>query len=187
MEKINVMRMYEKEVCNIQLGDKIIVPLAEFGEFTATAHKITDKGVLFIFDDYVAKHQMNKKNTNKGGFEKSDLKKWLDTVLFEAFPDYLKGRIEKLSIPTVGELCGHEDEWDNEHFEPDDDEQLPLMKECRNRVAYFNNDLKCGWLRNAAKKEVSAVYFAGVLYEGITAYYSASNSIGVRPEFWMVR
>ena len=187
MEKINVMRMYEKEVCNIQLGDKILIPLAEFGEFTATAHKITDKGVLFIFDDYVAQHQMNKKDTNKGGFEKSDLKKWLDTVLFEALPDWLKGRIEKLSIPTVGELFGHEDEWDNEYFEPDTDEQLPLMKERRNRVAYFNNNLEWGWLRNAVKKEVSAAYFA-LVGTGGTAYCdSASSSCGVRPEFWLVR
>ena len=187
MEKINVMRMYEKEVCNIQLGDKILIPLAEFGEFTATAHKITDKGVLFIFDEYVAQHQMNKKDTNKGGFEKSDLKKWLDTVLFEAFPDWLKGRIEKLSIPTVGELFGHEDKWDNEYFESDMDEQLLLMKERRNRVAYFDNDLSWGWLRNAVKKEVSAAGFARVNCSGYTTYGRASNSFGVRPEFWLVR
>ena len=187
MEKINVMRMYEKEVCNIQLGDKILIPLAELGEFTATAHKITDEGVLFIFDDYVARHPMNKKDTNKGGFEKSDLKKWIDTVLFESFPDWLKGRIEKLSIPTVGELFGHDDEWDNEHFEPDTDEQLPLMKERKNRVAYFNNEWSWGWLRNAVKKEVSAAFFASVNSVGTANYDGASYSYGVRPEFWLVR
>ena len=53
MEKINIMRMHKEEVYEIQLGDKIIIFLKEFGEFTATAHKITDEGVLFIFDDYV--------------------------------------------------------------------------------------------------------------------------------------
>lgn len=187
MEKIKVMRTYEKEVANIQVGDKIQVPLAEFGEFTATAHKVTDSGVLFIFDDYVAQQPMNKKNTNKGGFAKSDLKKWMDTVLFEAFPDWLKGRIENLSIPTVGEMFGHEDEWDNEHFEPDTDEQLPLMKERRNRVAYFDNDIEWGWLRNATKKDMSAAYFAVVGTYGTTICYNASDSYGVRPEFWLVR
>lgn len=187
MEKINVMRTYEKEVANVQVGDKILVPLAELGEFTATAHKVTDAGVLFIFDDYVAQQPMNKKNTNKGGFEKSDLKKWMDTVLFEAFPDWLKGRIEKLSIPTVGEMFGHEDDWDNEHFEPDTDEQLPLMKERRNRVAYFNNGIEWGWLRNATKKNVSAADFARVGNYGNAGYGNASGSRGVRPAFWLVR
>ena len=53
------------------------------GDFTATAHKITDKGVLFIFDDYVVSKAMNEANTNEGGFEESDLKKWIDSVLLE--------------------------------------------------------------------------------------------------------
>lgn len=80
MESIKVIRKYEKEVQNIQEGDQILISLAEIGEFTATAYKVTDKGVLFIFDEYVASQPMNNKNTNKGGFEKSDLKKWMDSV-----------------------------------------------------------------------------------------------------------
>ena len=160
MESIKVIRKYEKEVQNIQEGDQILISLAEVGEFTATAYKVTDKGVLFIFDEYVASQPMNNKNTNKGGFEKSDLKKWMDSVLFMAFPDWLRDRITDLSIPTVGEMFGHEDEWDNDHFEPDTDEQLPLMGKRKNRVAYLNNEWEWGWLRNAMKKEYSSAYFA---------------------------
>ena len=140
------------ETKEIVVGDQILVSLAELGDFTATAHKITDKGVLFIFDDYVTSRPMNNKNTNKGGYEKSDLKKWIDCVLLEAFPEELKNRIADLSIPTVGELFGHDDEWNNEHFEPDTDEQLLLMKERRNRVAYLNNEWEWGWLRNPQKR-----------------------------------
>lgn len=187
MEGIKVIRKYEKEVRNIQEGDQILIPLAEIGEFTATAYKVTDKGTLFIFDEYVASQPMNKKNTNKGGFEKSDLKKWMDSVLFMAFPDWLRDRISDLSIPTVGETFGHEDEWNNEHFEPDTDEQLPLMKERKNRVAYLKNEWEWGWLRNAMKKEHSSAYFAFVGSNGLTYYYSASASGGVRPEFWLVK
>lgn len=187
MESIKVIRKYEKDVQNIQEGDQILIPLAELGEFTATAYKVTDKGVLFIFDEYVASQPMNKKNTNKGGFEKSDLKKWVDSVLFMAFPDWLRDRITDLSIPTVGEMFGHEDEWDNEHFEPDTDEQLPLMKELRNRVVYLKNEWEWGWLRNAMKKEHSSAGFAYVTDGGYTNYYAASSSCGVRPEFWLVK
>ena len=59
---MNVIRKQELEVQDIQqiqMGDQIVVSLAEFGEFTATAQKITEKGVLFMFDDCIAEHQMN--------------------------------------------------------------------------------------------------------------------------------
>lgn len=187
MESIKVIRKYEKEVQDIQEGDQILIPLAEMGEFTATAYKVTDKGALFIFDEYIASQPMNNKNTNNGGFEKSDLKKWMDSVLFMAFPDWLRDRITDLSIPTVGEMFGHEDEWDNERFEPDTDEQLPLMRERENRVAYLKNEWEWGWLRNAMKKEYSSAGFAGVSGHGNTHSYSASYSGGVRPEFWLVK
>lgn len=187
MEKINVMRMCKKDVNSILVGDKILVPLNGFGTFTATAHKITDEGVLFIFDNYVVQHQMNEKDINECDFEKSDLKKWLDAVLFEAFPDWLKGRIVKLSIPTAGELFGHEDEWCNEYIEPDAEEQLPLMKERRNRVAYFNDNMYWGWLRNTVKKEMFDDAFAVVSHYGYAAYSGALSFLGVRPEFLLIR
>ena len=92
-----------------------------------------------------------------------------------------------LTIPTLGEICGLGDNWDKEHIEPDDDEQLPLMKQRRNRVAYYNNDCAWGWLRNATKKEFSSAHFAYVSSLGGTNYGGASDSCGVRPEFWLVR
>ncbi len=187
MENIKVLRRQELETKEVMVGDQILVSLAEIGNFTATAHKITDKGVLFIFDEYVTSRPMNNQRTNEGGYEESDLKKWIDTVLLAAFPEELKSRIDDLSIPTVGELFGHDDEWDNEHFEPDEDEQLPLMKERRNRVAYFNNECEWGWLRNAVKQRFSSASFAGVSGDGSTYYCGASASHGVRPEFWLVR
>lgn len=187
MENIKVLRRQELETKEVMVGDQILVSLAEIGNFTATAHKITDKGVLFIFDEYVTSRPMNNQRTNEGGYEESDLKKWIDTVLLAAFPEELKSRIDDLSIPTVGELFGHDDEWDNEHFEPDEDEQLPLMKERRNRVAYFNNECEWGWLRNAVKQRFSSALFASVDGVGHTNSFYALASVGVRPEFWLVR
>lgn len=187
MENIKVLRRQELETREVMVGDQILVSLAEIGNFTATAHKITDKGVLFIFDEYVTSRPMNNQRTNAGGYEESDLKKWIDTVLLAAFPEELKNRIDDLSIPTVGELFGHDDEWNNEHFEPDEDEQLPLMKERRNRVAYLNDEWEWGWLRNAVKQRFSSATFAAVAAGGDTSYHGASASGGVRPEFWLVR
>ena len=184
---MKVLRKQEIDTANIQVGDQMVIPLAELGEFTATAHKVTDEGVMFIFDDYVTRRPMNNRDTNKGGFEKSDLKKWMDTVLFMAFPDELRDKIYGLTLPTVGQIVGHEDEWDNKNLEPDIDEQLPLMKECKNRIACFEDQLAWGWLRNATKEEFSSAGFAYVNYGGATDYANASYSLGVRPEFWLVK
>ena len=184
---MKVLRKQEIDTANIQVGDQTVIPLAELGEFTATAHKVTDEGVMFIFDEYVTCRPMNNRSTNKGGFEKSDLKKWMDTVLLMAFPEELRDKIYGLTIPTVGQVVGHEDEWDNKNLEPDIDEQLPLMKECKNRIACFEDQLTWGWLRNATKEEFSSAYFALVNGYGSAGYHYASDSLGVRPEFWLVK
>ena len=172
---------------DIKVGDKMMVPLGKLGNFTATVQKVTNNKVLFIFDDYVAKRPMNEDGGNAGGYSQSDLKKWIDTELYNMFPAVLKQRMTGLSIPTLGEICGWADKWDRDHIEADDDEQLPLMKQRRNRVAYYKNDCEFGWLRNATKKEFSSANFACVSYYGASDYNGASNSNGVRPEFWLVR
>ena len=141
---MKVLRKQEIDTANIQVGDQMVILLAELGEFTATAHKVTDEGIMFIFDDYVTRRPMNNRDTNKGGFEKSYLKKWMDTVLFMAFPEELRDKIYGLTLPTVGQIVGHEDEWDNKNLERVDD---------------------CGY----------------------SNFGYASNSNGVRPEFWLVK
>lgn len=182
---MNVLRKVKISTENVKIGDQIEISLSGgLGNFTATAHKITDAGVLFLFDDYVISMPMNERDTNEGGFEHSDLKKWMDDFLIKAFPAWLKGRISNLTLPSVGELFGHEDEWNENHFEPDSDKQLLLMKERKNRVAYFNNEIEWGWLRNAVNSSANFAYVNNV---GYAFYNNASYSSGVRPEFLLVR
>lgn len=170
-----------------EVGDKTTIKLSGLGEFTATVHKVTDDKVMLIFDDYVAERPMNESGTNKGGFEDSNLNKWLHTEFVKALPYSIRARLADVTIPTVGEMFGWDDEWDRNHFEADNDKQLPLMKQRRNRVAYYNNECECGWLRNATKKEFSSAHFALVYYDGGTGYNDASLSRGVRPEIWLVK
>lgn len=179
----NGVPKHEYDFSKTKVGDKITVDLKDFGSFEATAHEVTDNDVLFIFDDYIAERSMNEKPTNEGGYEKSDLKKWIDSYLYNSFPLELKNRMLELTIPTVGQMIGWDDEWDKEHFESDGDEQLPLMKKRRNRVAYFNNECEWDWLRNAMKKEYSSAFFAVVASYGRAYCIFASSSGGVRPYF----
>ena len=172
----------KSDLKDAEVGDKTTIKLDGLGEFAATVHK-----VMLIFDDYVAERPMNESDTNEGGFEDSDLNKWLHTEFVKALPYSIRARLTDVTIPTVGEMFGWDDKWDRNHFEADNDKQLPLMKQRRNRVAYYNNECECGWLRNATKKEFSSAYFASVYAHGNTYYGSASGSLGVRPEIWLVK
>lgn len=182
---MKVARTIQIKTDDFIVGDQITIKLKGFGKFTATVQKIEENKILFLFDEIVGKHCMNEQNKNEGGFDASDLKKWLNEVLLPAFPKKLKSRIIELTIPTYGEVFGHNEYYEN--FEPDNDEQLPSMKRRGNRVCDYDNDWEWWWLRNAMKKEKSAANFAVVNSYGYTNCRGASSAIGVRPEFWLVK
>lgn len=178
----------KSDLKDAELGDKTFMELDGLGEFTATVYKVTDDKVMLIFDDYVTRRPMNESRTNNGGFEASDLNKWLHTEFVKALPYSIRARLTDVTIPTVGEMFGWDDKWNRDHFVADNDKQLPLMKQRRNRVAYYNNGCECGWLRNATKKEFSSARFANVGYGGgDRAYYFVSSYAGVRPEIWLTK
>jgi hypothetical protein len=177
----------KSDIKDAEVGDKTTLKMNKLGEFTATVHKVTDDKVMLIFDDYVVKRPMNGLDTNKGRFEDSDLNEWLHTEFVKALPYSIRSRLTDVTIPTVGEMFGWDDEQNRNHFEADNDKQLPLMMRIYNRVAYYNNEYECGWLRNATKKEFSSARFAFVSGNGNTGYYYASYSFGVRPEIWLVK
>lgn len=182
---MKVARTIQIKTDDLMVGDQITVKLKGFGKFTATAQKIEGNNILFLFDKTVTKHCMNEQNKNEGGFDASDLKKWLNEVLLPAFPKKLQNRITELTIPTYGEVFGHDDYYTN--FEPDNDEQLPSMKRLGNRSCDFDGDWEWWWLRNAMKKEKSAPHFACVSRYGSPNSSGASSANGVRPEFWLVK
>lgn len=182
---MKVARKVQFKTNEICVGDQITVRLSGFGKFTATAQRVADKGILFLFDEVIARHPMNEtNNTNEGGFDKSDMRRWLRETVLPAFPEKLRTRIREITLPTYGEIFGHDDFYEN--FEPDD-EQFELMKRRGNRVCDFEDDWCWWWLRNATKRSVSSADFAFVHGHGGTDCGTASNSGGVRPEFWLVK
>lgn len=182
---MKVTRKVQFKTNEICVGDRITVRLSGFGKFTATAQRVTDKGILFLFDEVIARHLMNETNTNEGGFDKSDMCRWLRETVLPAFPEKLRTRIREITLPTYGEIFGHDDFYEN--FEPDDDEQFELMKRRGNRVCDFEDDWCWWWLRNATKRSVSSARFARVDGRGYADCNRASASSGVRPEFWLVK
>lgn len=165
------------------VGDQIEINLDGFGVFTATAQKVTNDSVIFMFDDCVAVMPMNTTSTNEGGYEKTGLCYWINNVLRKAFPEEIRKKIMDISIPTYSQMFGH-DEFYNEYFEPDNDEQFELMRKRTNRMSCYKNKPRCFWLLNAIKKETSVSDFAGVDVDGEAACSDgAAYSHGVRPVF----
>ena len=177
---MKIERMTEIETSDIEVGDRLRV-----GRYTATCQKVTEKGATFLLDQYLDRPMpMNKKNTNHGGYDNSDLRKYLqsDTVLsdFEEIRPYMKpwNNGDLLRIPFFSEIFGQEDA---EYFETDGCEQWELMKDRKNRNAFRQNCLEWGWLQN--KRKGSAADFALVANRGYAVCATALGSAGVRPAF----
>ena len=175
-----VMRRVKIEVNRPKIGDQIIVD-----HYTATCQEITPKGALFLLDQYLDRaFPMNWNDTNKGGYEKSDLRKALqsDEVL-DIFADIRDHMIpfddgDLLRIPFAGEMfCTGLSNW----AEPDGHERWSLMQDRRNRLALRCGDYEWGWLQN--KDKASPTDFCVVGDVGFASNWSASGVLGVRPVF----
>ena len=170
---MKVKRRIELETEDFCIGDRIVIKLKNYESVnvTATAQKVTKDGTLFLFDNAIVRMAMNSMIRSS----------WLNNMLLPLFPKKLQENISYITIPTYGQIFGHDDFYKN--FEPDDDEQFELMKRRGNRVCYFEGDQCSWWLRNQTKKEVSSAVFAGVYCDGGPNCNLASHSVGIRPVF----
>ena len=159
------MKFYTEK---LQIDDQIKVNLKGIGKFTATVQKVQDDGYLFMFDECVAKHVMNEDGTNKGGYSESDLCRWINEELLPAFPRKIRDRMSYISIPSYGQMFGHNNFYDA-CVEQDYDEQFELMKNIKNRISIYDNEPISNYLINRLE---SSDY--------------ASASFGVRPIFFLV-
>lgn len=180
---MKITRTMTIETNEIQIGDRIQV-----GHYTATCQKLPEEGLaLFFLDQYLDKAmQMNKKNTNAGGYDASDLRKELNSgkILDEFTPLELAPfeNGDLLRLPFYGEMFGHDDWYNSGAVEPDDCEQWPLMKERANRITERKGEsYEWGWLQNI--RQGSAADFCAVADGGHARGWAASTSVGVRPAF----
>ena len=160
---MKIYRMVEIDPNHIQIGDKMDVYLTNISLFKATAHRIDAR-------------------TNLGGYEASDMQRWLKEDIFPLFPDDLKNVITSLTLPSYGMIFGH-DEWGDRTLESDDDPQFVLMKKRNNRVADFYDYEDAYWLRNANLQVLSSESFGLVDCEGAHTHCLATYPYGVRPVF----
>lgn len=167
---MNVIRDQYVTTDEVRVGDRMILDMGDLGTFDATIHKVEGNQALIIFDGCVAEMPMNK-----------ELYNWLDGEFKSKLPDWIRDKVLQVTIPTYGMIFGHDEFYKN--FKPDEDEQLPLMRKRRNRVADYNDDYEWWWLQN---KAYGSTNFAFVYYNGNTNYYNASYTFGVRPAIYVL-
>lgn len=182
-----------KQLRSLTIGDKLMLqPIDREGgmdffkaPMVFVVHE-TGQSLLLISEDSLFEYRMHNGGTVTQ-FEETDLYKYLNTEFKSTLPkdiqDLLIGDIQ---IPTAGMMFGQNDGWCNEYLVMDSHEQLPLMKQCMNRVTVNkDNEMTWWWLSNKVKKGISAMDFAYVGFRGFTGYTGATNARGVRPAFWI--
>lgn len=170
------------------VGDVIAFTLTDGEEVEALAVKQEHDGMVFCLVDCLnQEYSMNEEDTNRGGYEATDLRVKLNGEILDRFPAEIREKMvafasgDYLRLPTEKEIFGCNDYGKDE---PDDVEQWEPMKQKKNRIAFQGkgtNRWEWYWLQNPHKR--SAAYFAFVNLIGYADCYDASIVFGVRPAF----
>ena len=175
---MKVYRETQTEAEHIRIGDKIDIEIDK-KTWKATAVHREGNRVLFVLDEVICKHRMNPEDTTKGGYEASEMRKYLDE-LTKTIPDEILNVMQPDSLGnylwllSMQEVHGIDEDWN------DDDGQIEWFKDRRHRIAPHNGKDANWWLRSVA----SAANFAYVDGGGYAGNNDASHTwVGVRPAF----
>lgn len=170
------------------VGDVIAFTLTDGEEVEALAVKQEQDGMIFCLVDCLnQEYSMNEENSNRGGYEATDLRVKLNGEILDRFPADIREKMvafangDYLRLPTEKEIFGCNDYG---KAEPDDVQRWEPMKQRKNRIAFQGKGTdrwEWYWLQNAHKRY--AAYFAHVATNGNAACSSASTALGVRPAF----
>ena len=188
---MKVKRNMAVEVEQFEVGDIIKFKLTDGEKVQAMAVKQTNKGMLFVLVDCLAKeypmfNSLEDMTDDFFTYENSDLRKALNGEILARFPEEIRSRMvtldngDMLRIPTEREIFG-ENIYGQE--EADTVKRWKPMKKKRNRIAFQGKEgaWEWYWLMNRHKEYAS--YFANVNSNGNADSADASNPHGVRPVF----
>lgn len=188
---MKVKRNMAVEVEQFEVGDIIKFKLTDGEKVQAMAVKQTNKGMLFVLVDCLAKeypmfNSLEDMTDDFFTYENSDLRKALNGEILARFPEEIRCSMvtldngDMLRIPTEREIFG-ENIYGQE--EADTVKRWKPMKKKRNRIAFQGKEgaWEWYWLMNRHKEYAS--HFAIVYYSGSAYSTCASYPFGVRPVF----
>lgn len=184
---MEIKRMTKMNTTSFEVGDVFSMTLTNGEKVEAMAMKQENDGMIFMpVDCLMDEYSMNAENTNRGGYDASDMRVKLNGEILERFPAEIRELMvafpngDLLRLATEKEIFG-----ENRLCEKEADEitQFEPMKQRRNRIAFqgMNGAWEWWWLANKVKG--SAAYFAYVTGNGDALYGNASYAYGVRPAF----
>lgn len=177
--------------------DEIDVPLTTGGTVTVVCGFVTATEARFVFKDCWDEHVMNRENTNKTGYYKSDARKhvledilpniapeWREIIVPRTIVEIIDGeRVEyadAMWLPSATDVFGTPDDawWKD----LGDDFQLPIFKKERDRVKECgDNGTYPWWLRSVGATNSNVFCF--VPAGGSAHYDRAYISNGFAPGF----
>lgn len=182
-----VKRTNMVETNSYEVEDVISFELADGEKVEAMAMKQEADGMIFMLVDCLRDEEcMNEEDSNRGGYDASDMRVKLNGEILERFPAEIREQMvafangDMLRLPTEKEIFGV-----NEYGETEDEsvEQFAPMKLRRNCIAFQGHNGNWEWYWLANKHKRSASRFAGVGSGGAADCLTASAARGVRPAF----
>lgn len=174
------------EVGEWQIGDIIRFTLRTGEEVEAQCQRVDPEGATFCLTHCLEKEQsMNEENTNKGGWDESDLRKYLNTEILNSFPESIRSKMKPiykddlLTLPAVEDIFG---ERDFDGWEPKEgtEPNWPLMKHRQYRS-------KGNWWWERSANYSNATNFCLVNTSGGATNSNASYSHGLAPAFLIAK
>lgn len=153
---------------------------------------VTDQYVRFESRDCVGGEEVrwNKNDSNKGGIAESDIQKYIDTKIWDLFPDelqavisdtrrkYMDGEEEyvtKLFLPAASEVFDEDNCYGDEGLY----EQMEYYKDRRNRMRGSAHGEVTVWYWLASVRSGYSTHACGVGCYGYASYWGASNAFRV--------
>jgi len=172
---MRVHRRVIEEVETPRIGDVINFTLTTGEKVEAMAMREEKDGMLFVTVDCLEEERsMNEANTTKGGYEKSELRKALNSLIYDTFPEDIKEKMVPFANGDFLRLLTEDEVFGDDRLEP--------MNNRRNRIAdrgAGSDELEWWWLQDV----YAAATFALVSYAGPAGCRDASRALGVRPAF----
>ena len=169
----------------LRVGDEISEVLKNGEEVIFV---VMDEGVIGLKNCLREEHRMNNDWTNKGGWEATEMRRYLNEEVFAVLPDELQAIIkprtlgsgkhtfeDKLWLFSEVEIFGEQD-WTEK--EPDRGTQLEYFKDRRNRIK-LDADGDATWWWERSPFGSNGTYFCRVNSNGNAVYSHASYSWGV--------
>lgn len=162
----------------------------------AAMNHYCEDSVVFAFDDLYWKHEMNRRDTNRGGWAESDMADYVENEILPQLPDELikiiaprrivqkiggteYERTSKLWLPSRTEIFGEHESYKECDF---GDKQFPLFITEKSRVKALEDGTTEWYFLRSPYVGNSAYFWYVDYYSGGASGY-ASNVGGVCPCF----